>query len=236
MKNKDLANRLASDKRGSAYNIRRYAENFPLVERGVDRFNDQQPFKMDFDLSDHPHTVSLDIFIRENPIYPQIEPPEQIIRCVTNCPWFLQGGDWSGNIFGGGLPGPGFWAAYYDKFNINIGGFQLNWSGGGVIVPISGYYQINAFANVAGVSNWGPAYYVGEIRAGGGSVLASKTYYQPYGLQWTPTPMNITTVAYLPAGTVVGLWMAQDNFAYFTAYNFCGWWGGRSLAIDLIGV
>lgn len=233
MSTKRVGSNLSKDKRGSDFNTRRYAENFPAIERTTDRFNVDQPFEMEYYLSDHSHTVSLDLFIRENPPYPKITPPEYLMFCVTNCPWFLSEGQWSGNIFGGGLPGPGWWPGYFDKFNYNVGGFAM--ANPGVAVPLDGYYKIRMFCAVAGVTNWGPGWWAGQITAGG-AVLASKAYYEPAGLKYIGEPIDITTVAYLSAGTVVTIWQSAYNIAYYTAYNFCTWWGGHSLTIELIGV
>lgn len=224
------------DRKEAAENIRRAAENFPLVERATDRFSKDESFKMEYYLSNHSHTVELDLFIRENPPYPKIEPPETLITCITNCPWYYdENGIWYGTIFGCGLPSEHtWWPATYDGFKVNIGGFQLGGKDNGIIVPLDGYYKIRMYAPIAGVSNWGPASYYSAIRSNG-VTLAEKSYYQPNGLQWAPSPTDITTVAYLTAGANVGAWMMHDNFYGFTAYEFCNWWGGNSLFVELVG-
>lgn len=226
---------MGTKKRESDFNTRRYAENFPLIVRGQDRFSDEQKFEMEYELSDHPHTVELDLFIRENPEI-KILPTEWLIMCQTNCPWYLEEGTWYGNIFGGGLPTAGaYYAAFYDKFNINVGGWEHNRQSGGVIVPLDGYYLIRMYAPLAGVTNWGPGWASAQIRAGG-AVLATQNLYEPSGPRYFGKTVDFTTTAYLTAGTTVGGWMAAWNIAYFTAYNFCTFWGGTSLELQLVGV
>lgn len=138
--------------RDSEYNTRRFAENFPNLERKVDVIDYEYPFDMEFYLSDHPHTVSLNL---------QFKPPE-MFRCSqaipptsssqASCEATGYTYDYEATTFSYTYTGGVITQTYvdtgdatpviYTEFISNIGGFEFN-PYGGIIVPQTGYYNVN---------------------------------------------------------------------------------------------
>lgn len=150
----DRLNKFGKDYRGvsrnSDYNTRRYAENFPYIERKVDIVDYQYPFYFEFKLSDHPHTVYLDLQIKEPEAFrcAQAIPNTSEYSCVATDYSYNYSIDYMftytyiGGVFtqvsvnvGDARP------VIYGSFTSNIGGWELNETGG-IIVPKEGYYNV----------------------------------------------------------------------------------------------
>lgn len=208
----------------TAHNERRVAENFPQVERAVDSVSSVFPFDMNFVTSDHPHTAKMMIKIKTAEVPCEIEEVPYYAQCGTGCSNFY-GGSWVS-----GIP------ATYDRFRSNIGGFGLG-SPYGIIVPITGYYNIRFTNDVVGVCTAESQFVVGGIQHNGIPIL-TQTYTPGAGfahpLAFLACWVDITaTGVFCAAGDNVGGWLAQSgDIPFFTPSDFC-WIFGDLAGFDV---
>lgn len=217
---KQLGKYLRKKQDETKQNTRRVSENFPLVERKIDDVVYNRSFEMSFPLSDHPHTVSLDLHFKSpencfqcNPGY--AEPGDY--HCVATCPSF---GPADGNAY------PGI----YDTLEQNVGGFQIEPTGG-IIVPKDGYYTIRFLNDVAGVPIASAAAIIASTRHNG-IVISQATY-----LATAFITVDLFGLCILcRKGDVLGGWLAAGGIAFYTPSDFCGLFGTSKTYITLVGL
>lgn len=143
----------------SALNTRRIAENFPLVERKADIIVYDNPFDMEFYLSDHPHTASMTI---------QIKPPQNCFQCNQGA--VVPGGIGSSQCTAyatGGTPSDGnAYPLMYTSFSGASNGFMLDPTGG-IMVPRDGVYNVHFTTSTQGVVTTEGAAVVASVRQNG---------------------------------------------------------------------
>lgn len=143
----------------NSLNTRREAENYPMIEAKVDEIVFDKPYKMEFNLSDHPHSVKLNMYIR---------PPVNCFKCQT--------GDMITHyeaIAGGGVFGPGDGEEHlttYTFFTKNDGGFELGTTSS-IIVPRSGVYIFRFVTGTTGVTTSVGAAVIASIYANEALIL-----------------------------------------------------------------
>lgn len=193
----------------SEHSTRRVAENFPYLERKADQVIFDKPFKMEFNLTDHPHSVFLNLYLR---------PPSSCFRCniLYASPTILQCVT-TGGGFGtdDGLPHPGV----YSGFSTNIGGFTMD--ADGIIVPKDGLYTIEFIANVAGVTISESAGIIATVRHNG--VVKSQQVDSVANGRLNP-PVSFISQGYdmyglcIPCreGDTLNGWLAGGGISFYT--------------------
>lgn len=231
-----VGKRLKKTDQTAGLNERRIAENFPQIERVNDRMNPNQPYNHYFQLSDHPHKVSINLYFNEpeKPCHP--EPLDVVAIAVGDCPAFPASS-------GHGATGPAIYpnGGYFNQ----IGGFvnqnqavypDNDYSSPGISVPVSGYYEISFVNGLAGVSTGGSSGATAYIVVNGGIII--QQFYlnaNPTGLAFFSPPINLTTVAYLSAGDIVYGMLTGTGIEFWTPSDICGLFGGSPTTITLVG-
>lgn len=204
---KQVGKQLRGNKKETETNSRRIAENFPLIERKVDHLVYNYPYEMDFNLSDHPHSVKLNLFVRppENCFQCQIGPSAVGIDCSVG----------GGTAIGDGNAHP----IIYTGFNYNHGGFDLD-PAGGVIVPQDGVYNIQLQGFVVGLTlSFTDALIVSTRK--NGVIVTQQVYSVPngkLGIPYSFVDFDFTNTwgLCIPAreGDTIGGWLAAA-FGFF---------------------
>ena len=101
------------------HNVRRYAEKFPYVDRGVGYFNKLHPHTTSFKMPPG-KSAYLNVKLVDAPIPCTINSPDTRVECV--------------GVLTGANPGA------ITRFASNSGGFTL--SGGQIVVPVAGCYSV----------------------------------------------------------------------------------------------
>lgn len=207
---RDLGKKLKAGFRESSHNVRRYSENFPMLERTVDKIGPANPYKANFKTTDHPHTVFLDFKVEPYNVECVLEPIETVAVCQTRCTQYPFG---SGTSDGGYYPGKEL------TMESNIGGFQLDpdW---GVIVPVAGIYQVHYTNNVVGVA-LSPTCVRASIRHNG-SIVTENVACNSCGFCFFSVAFSFSATIACAAGDNISSWQqAQPNLVNYTPSNFC---------------
>lgn len=204
----------------SDLNIRRVKENFPQIEKVVDRLNPTQTFTHNFTLSNHPHRVKVNFYFSEPDKDCHPEPIDILAIADGDCPEF------SVNPTIASYP-PG-------RFS-QIGGFTTLYPAPGITVPISGYYLITFKNGPAGVTLGSGSYVLAGILVNGGVVIESIYGATSGGLAFFSPNIELTTVAYIAGGSVVAGFMEPHDIAFWTPSDICGFTGGQDTRIELVG-
>lgn len=138
---KQVGKQIKKIREDTATNSHRYKENFPQIERKVDEIAFDNPYKLDFNLSDHPHTVTLNF---------RVKPPTTCFRCNTVTSGHP--GDIEGNWSGGTFPSLSDVAtpAQWSTEGTNDGGFTKVTDG--IVVPQDGVYNVTVPFSSSGVT------------------------------------------------------------------------------------
>jgi hypothetical protein len=216
----------------SNINSKRMAENFPFVERKNDDIVFDSSFQMEYFLSDHPHSVHLNLYIKPPQSCFQCNPAPGVtslpsVQCVATCPSFGPAD---------GLAYPGI----YDTFTVNTGGFQISPTGG-IIIPQDGYYNIRFLNDIGGVTVSHVAGVIASTRHNG--IIKSQVTYTVGNGRISP-PLSGLGVSVdifglciaARAGDVIGGWLAAGGVAFYTPSNFCGLFGTSKTYIQLVGL
>lgn len=127
---KQTIKKLGSNAESDALNQRRVFRNFPQIERKNDIIVYNEPYKMEFVLSDHPHSVRLNVYLK---------PPDGCFKCNQGP---AVGFEAATAYYTGGFAQDGnSHPAIYTSFSSNIGGYTLD-PAGGIIVPRAGIYNV----------------------------------------------------------------------------------------------
>lgn len=214
---KQLGKTLKGNSHEADMNIRRFSENIALIERSVDKVNPSQKFVHNFNLSDHPHNVHLNLSVKEVEAPCELSPIEEFASLEARCPSF-------GPADGVQYPGTG------DTVVSSVGGFEQ--AAEGWVVPIDGIYEIHFVNSVAGVAN--PSTVVtGSIRVGG-AVVSQAVYGSTCELCFYAVSVDIYATMELAAGSVVSGWLGAYSLAFYTPSNLCGLFGGSYLSVTLV--
>lgn len=212
---KQVGQILRKKRKESAQNVRRQSENFPLVERSVSGVNPIAPYTMTFPLSDNPHQVSVNLYIRENQLPCEPLPLEE----------FAGGGASCGSVDGAGV-------MHYLGFTSNIGGFEL--IDGKLKVPVSGYYTIHQVHTFGGVGVAPPsAVFVGITV--NNSVVKSELFTFPGELAPAFATSNLYETVFIPAGSFVTGVILFDGIAFQSPFNLCGFGVPSFISVTLVG-
>ena len=206
----------------SADNTRRVAENFPYVERKNDEVIYNKPYKMTFNMSNHPHSVRLNLYIKA---------ASSCFKCNTNFtgpPSTL-----SASYTNATFPSLGETAtpAEWQNTVTNVGGFALSTEG--ITVPQDGIYTAHFIADAGGVTIAADtAAVIGTIRHNG--VILSQSLFTVakgnLGAGYTSAGISLYGLC-VPsrAGDVINGWVAGTGIAFFNV-------SGTSLAINRVGL
>jgi hypothetical protein len=204
---KQAAKKLKSNHSENEQNTRRIAENYPMIEAKNDQLIFDKGFKMEFSLSDHPHSVKLNITFK---------PPVNCFKCnqgaavnevaatVTTPTTLIQDGNQH--------------EVGFTAFTHNVGGFELD-SFGSLIVPISGVYNFNYSNGIAGVTTSSAAAVIASIRIREAIVVQKAWTVANQG--WTvPASIGVGVNIWalcmpLEAGTAVSAWQGAGGIAFY---------------------
>lgn len=206
-------------------NIRRYSENTPQVERTVDSVSPVFSYKKEFRTTGHPHTVNLNLKFGEQEKPCNLNQIDEYIACETLC--------------GGSTTATGEeQAMQYDGFASNIGGFTFAADNRGIVVPLSGIYNIRVmteFGSVADVGQENIAWISVSIRRNG-YILQQVKKISPCGLcAFFPHFDLFAQGVYCNAGDVVGGWEgAIAGLPFYTPANLCGLFHGQPTIVELV--
>lgn len=207
---RDLGKKLRGGFRESDQNIRRFSENYPMLERTVDKVGPANPYSANFQTSDHPHTVMLDFKVEPYNTECVVEPIEQIALCQTRCTQYP-----FGNLTSDG----GYYPGTEVNMEANIGGFQLD-PDHGVIVPFAGIYQVHYTNNVVGVA-LAPTCVTASIRHNDG-IVAEQVKCNSCGLCFFSVAFSMSATIVCAAGDNISSWQqALPDLFHYTPSNFC---------------
>lgn len=219
---KQIGKNLRNTRKNSENTIRRVQENFPMIERKADFVKPENPYKMEFTAQSVPKSIRLNLYLAS---YDKPCEPEQLdyyVAVTANCPGYP--------------PGEFEGAQSYNHTFTQIGGFVSNYPGPGIIVPLSGVYQIRFAMSTGGVAVGNPTYLIAGIMVNGALVI-TETYTPSFsGLGYYGPDVNLYTTMYLAAGSVVGGYTVQSGIAFWTPSNLCGLFGGSPTTIILVGL
>lgn len=229
--------------RNSEYNTRRFQENFPNIEQKVDIVDFEYPFDLEFRLSDHPHSVYLDLRVLPPEMFRcnQAIPPRTADKtyCTATNYSYDTSTDYvfSYTYLGGTITQVSTntgdaRAVIYGSFTQKVGDFSLN-PYGGVVVPKSGYYIVSFQIAAAFIVMDPLAAWILSVRKNG--VIINQVIYSVSNGKLPPvghyTSMDETIwglCIYAREGDVLG--------GFVTAAALYGTpFGNGSTTIDLIG-
>lgn len=260
---KQLNKSLRKDRKETELNTRRIQANLPSVERKLDVLAGEQGYHLEFPLSDHNHSVTLDLRIRPDNCC-ECEPGAQTVKrdvIAYQSPGFPEP-LWDQSRFGSVPTGPvptgemqqgiyvpilaqtgttfnfgyraGIWAPLYQEYPY-IAGYEINPSGG-LIIPVDGMYAV-MFRQTIGITTNADTYLVTAILQNG-EVVSQKTYSVAKG---NLGPENIYGQVFfqyasciaLHAGDIIGVGL-KSNAPY---WNVPGWRGTEnSTRVVLLGL
>lgn len=208
----------------SKQNARRVSRNFPQIERKVDAVIFDTPYKMEFALSDHPHSVKLNLYI---------SPPASCFKCniAYSSPETLQAVATS-PLFGPGDGNP--YPGVYTGLSSNVPGipdFEIGPQG--ILVPQDGVYTIQFVGGTAGVTVATNSTIVASVRHNG-IIKAQQVFTIANGkLPVAPAFFGANVNLYglcieARAGDSMESWMIGSGIAF---YNPTG-----TLTIRLVGL
>jgi hypothetical protein len=206
---KDLGNKLKQGFRESSQNIRRFSENYPMLERTVDKVGPANPYQANFRTTDHPHTVKLDFIVEEFNEECVVQPVEQAAIMQTRCPQYP-----FANLTSDG--------GYYQEtgvtsIEINIGGFSYD---NGIVIPFAGIYQVHYTNNVVGVA-LSPTCVRASIRHNG-AIIAEQIRCNSCGFCFFSVAFSMAATIVAAPGDIISTWQqAQPELFHYTPSNFC---------------
>lgn len=207
---RDLGKKLKEGFRESSHNIRRFSENYPMLERTIDKVGPANPYSATFRTTDHPHTVSLDFKVEPYNTECEVEPIETVAICQTRCTQYPYG---SSTSDGGYYPGTEY------TMESNIGGFQLD-PDYGVIVPLAGIYFVHYTNNVVGVA-LSPSCVKASIRHND-AVISERIACNSCSVCFFSVSFSFTAIVTCAAGDNISSWQqAPPSLFNYTPSNFC---------------
>lgn len=211
-----------TDKEGQ-YNIRREAENFPLIERATHDISPNSSHTLHFIGTPHPHRMFLNLYFKEVDIPCHPNPIDVFASAQGNCP-----------AFPGSDGGVGY-AIYSPAYFTQVGGFFTNYPAIGITVPLDGYYAIRFNNNPAGVAVSSSSGVLAGISVNGAPIIEAAYPAHALGLAFFSPEINLYTVAFMAAGDVVEGFMKAVDIAFWTPSDLCGLSGGQGTSIELVG-
>lgn len=201
---KQTFKKIGQNLQSNELNLRKVDRRFPQVERKNDQIIFNSPYRMEFNTSDHPHIVKLNLYVK---------PPPSCFKCKVGISTFFTeavapNASW-GPDDGNAHP------VVYTSFSSNEGGFGLDPSGG-IIVPVSGVYNVEFALSTAGVIVSPSAAIVSSVRLNG-VIVAQKVYSVTDGtLESGFLSVNHYGLCMEAlAGDIVGGWVAAGGIAFF---------------------
>jgi hypothetical protein len=193
---KQIGKSLRKDRAQTELNTRRIQANYPLVERKLDNLAGDDSYRLEFPVSGHDHTVSLNLRLRPDNCC-DCEPGAQTVKrdaigyMSTNFPdpnWYTTNfgsvptGEMqqaiyipilvqTGTTFNFGYRA-GIWAPLYQEYPY-FGGYEIV-PEGGIMVPVDGMYAV-MFRQEIGIYTDRDSYLVTAILQNGESI-SQKTY------------------------------------------------------------
>lgn len=205
---KQVGKKLRKNQHTTELNTRRIAENFPMIERKNDIISFDSSFSMEFFLSDHPHNVRLNLYLK---------PPINCFKCQLGAPV-----NFTEAVATGGTTPPQDGDVHpvpFSGFGSNVGGFALDPSG--VIVPSSGYYNVRFGGNIVGVTTVEVAGIVASVRVNG-IIVTQKVWSVENGLLNAPLAFISVDVGLIGLcilarqGDIVSAYLSAGGIAFYT--------------------
>lgn len=212
----------------SGYNTRRVSENFPFLERKVDIIDYEYPFQMEFKLSDHSHTVTLNLSVKPPEMFRCAQAiPRSDYSCVaTGYSYNYESSSWSNTYLEGvitviTIESGDARPVIYSSFSSNIGDWEL-YPDGGVVVPKAGYYNVNFTTGSAYVAQYDASAAIASVRRNG--IIASQVIYSVgngrLNLGYGNVDINMWGLCiFANEGDILGGWMSSSGLygASFTS-------------------